>query len=359
MTTACAAGSVQSSIARSRPQIFCWRMPTCFALYSVRKVRNSGLVELLILSGARLTTGPKYATMRPMNEQRLCDYEGSSYRTDFWEGQGREYEDLAERIALRKLMPPAAGRLLDIGPGFGRLSEFYGGYDQVILLDYSQTLLQQAQQRLGRGGRVLYVAANFYAIPLVSASIDTAMMVRVMHHVENVPALLGEVSRVLAPGGQYILEFANKRNLKAILRHTLGRQDWSPFDRAPYEFVEMNYDFHPTWMGERLQEAGFHVQRQRTASHFRMAPLKRLFPAKWLAAADGLCQPTGAWWQLTPSVFVQNRIEKAGTRATSGLFRCLSCNSDDLTETSEAMICQNCGQRWPIEDGIYNFKTPL
>ena len=43
MTTAGAAGSVQSSIARSRPQLFCRLMPTCFALYSVRKVRNSGL----------------------------------------------------------------------------------------------------------------------------------------------------------------------------------------------------------------------------------------------------------------------------------------------------------------------------
>ncbi len=292
-----------------------------------------------------------------MNEQRLCSYEGSNYRTDFWEGQGREYEDLAERIALRKLMPPAAGRLLDIGPGFGRLSEFYEGYDRVILLDYSQTLLQQAQERLGRDGRVLYVAANFYDIPLVTSSIDTTLMVRVMHHVENVPALLGEVSRVLAPGGHYILEYANKQNLKAILRHALGRQDWSPFDRAPYEFIEMNYDFHPAWMGERLQEAGFHVQRKRTVSHFRMDLLKRLFPARWLAAADGLCQPTGAWWQLTPSVFVESQVEKDGDRAPEGLFRCLMCNGTDLQETPEALICRHCGQRWPIEDGIYIFKA--
>jgi hypothetical protein len=30
---------------------------------------------------------------------RICDYEGSRYRYDFWEGKGREYEDMAERIA--------------------------------------------------------------------------------------------------------------------------------------------------------------------------------------------------------------------------------------------------------------------
>ena len=63
-------------------------------------------------------------------------------------GQARwEYEDLAERIALRRLLPPKGRRLMDIGAGFGRLSEFYSGYEQVVMLDYSRSLLRQAQQR--------------------------------------------------------------------------------------------------------------------------------------------------------------------------------------------------------------------
>ena len=41
-----------------------------------------------------------------------------------------------------------------------------GGYDQVIVLDYSRTMLQQAQQRLGTGGRYVYVAADIYRLPL-------------------------------------------------------------------------------------------------------------------------------------------------------------------------------------------------
>jgi hypothetical protein len=43
-----------------------------------------------------------------MTSPPVCDYEGSDYRTRFWEGQGRDYEDQAERIALRRLMPPPA-----------------------------------------------------------------------------------------------------------------------------------------------------------------------------------------------------------------------------------------------------------
>jgi ubiquinone/menaquinone biosynthesis C-methylase UbiE len=297
--------------------------------------------------------------MPTMDDQpRICDYEDSSYRTDFWEGQGREYEDLAERIALRRLLPPPSGRLIDIGGGFGRLSEFYDGYEQVIVLDYSRSLLRQAQARLGRGDKMVYVASSFYDMPFADNAIDVAMMVRVMHHVEHVPALLGEVARVLAGGGTYVLEFASKRHLKSILRYALRRQAWSPFNPEPVEFVEMNFDFHPDWMRDHLREAMFHVKRTRTVSHFRLPLLKKAVPANLLAAADGLCQPTGAWWQLTPSVFVQCENDKgADTSPATQLFRCPSCHDSDLLESAEALVCQGCGTRWPIEDGIYNFKA--
>ena len=77
------------------------------------------------------------------------DYEGSQYRTDFWEGQGREYEDAAERIALRRLLPPHSARMIELGAGFGRLADLYAGYEQVVLLDYSRSLLEDAQRRWG------------------------------------------------------------------------------------------------------------------------------------------------------------------------------------------------------------------
>lgn len=288
---------------------------------------------------------------------RICDYEESTYRTDFWEGQGREYEDLAERRALRHLLPSRGRRLLDIGAGFGRLSEFYAGYDQVVLLDYSRSLLRQAQARLGGGPEHVYVAANFYAMPFAPASFDAAMMVRVIHHVEDVPSLLTEAGRVLAGGGTFVLEHASKRHLKAILRWLLRRQDWNPFEPQPYEFVEMNFDFHPDWMRQRLAEAMFHVKHTRTVSHFRLPLLKRLLPARLLAALDGLCQPTGAWWQLTPSVFLEAQAGGPLAEVREELiFCCPACGHVGLEQTTGACPCPACGREWPIEDGVYNFK---
>jgi SAM-dependent methyltransferase len=308
-----------------------------------------------------LPTSATCASIQPMQEsRRICDYENSSYRDNFWQDQGREYEDLVERTALRRLLPVSGRRLLDIGAGFGRLSEFYAGYDEVVLLDYSRSLLREAQNRLGRDGRIRYVAADFYAMPFAESAFDTTIMVRVIHHVEDVPALLDQVARVLCPSGSYVLEFASKRHLKSILRYLSRRQEWNPFDQAPYEFVEMNFNFHPSWMRARLLGAGFHVKRQLTVSHFRLAPLKRLVPARILAAFDGVFQPTGDWWQLTPSVFVLCTAGYSnGAPFSHLLFACPGCSATQLDESHEAIACTNCGRRWPIDDGIYDFKTPL
>ena len=73
--------------------------------------------------------------MSESQTHRYCDYEGSDYRTAFWGGRDREYEDAAERIALGRLLPPSGGRLIEIGAGFGRLADLYAGYREVVLLD--------------------------------------------------------------------------------------------------------------------------------------------------------------------------------------------------------------------------------
>jgi ubiquinone/menaquinone biosynthesis C-methylase UbiE len=296
----------------------------------------------------------------------VCDYEGSDYRTRFWGDEDRAYEDLAERIAIRRMLPPRGERLLEIGTGFGRLVDLYQGYSQILLLDYSTSMLREAQERLGRDPRCIYVASDLYQMPLADNLVDAACMVRVMHHVADVSGALRQVHRVTRPGGAYLLEFASKLHLKSILRYVLRRQSWSPFVEAPVEFVELNFDFHPRWMKERLRSAGFAIEQVRTVSRFRTPLLKRLIPARVLAALDGALQGLGALWQLTPSVFVLARRDGEPLPArpsrllpAEALFRCPSCTAQQWEVAETALHCRSCGTRWAIEDGIYNFKAAL
>ena len=294
------------------------------------------------------------------NRPPVIDYEGSDYQQAFWEHGGREYEDQAEGIALRRLLPAAGRLMLELGAGAGRNTLRYQGFDRIVVLDYSFTQLQQAQARLGRVDRYIYVAADAYRLPFVPSLFDAATMIRVLHHMAEPEKVLRQVRQALQPCGLFILEFASKHNLKAILRYSLGRQEWSPFTPEPVEFVHLNYDFHPAQVRRWLGETGFRVERQLTVSHFRLDALKRAVPMGMLLKLESLAQLTGDWWQLSPSVFVAARAVGETAQAPGrGIFRCPECEHFPLDETPQECVCPACGRRWALIDGIYDFRQPV
>jgi SAM-dependent methyltransferase len=289
----------------------------------------------------------------------VCDYEGSQYQQTFWDSGERSYEDRTEAQALRALLPRRGKLLLELGAGAGRNTPRYHGFERVVLLDYSRTQLEQAQARLGASERYIYVAADAYALPFVPGLFDAATMIRVIHHMADAPAALRQVRSVLQADGVFILEFANKQNLKAILRWLFRRQAWSPFDPAPLEFATLNFDFHPGAMLRWLHQSALEPEQVRALSYFRLGPLKRALPTGLLVALDTLLQPTGQLAQLSPSIFVRARARGASPLAGPGqFFRCPVCGGDQLNENGGRLDCVQCGRRWPIRDGIYDFKQP-
>ena len=78
-----------------------------------------------------------------MSDPPICDYEDSDYQASFWGRGGREYEDRVEAIALRRLLPRAGHLMLEVGAGAGRNTARYGGFERIVLLDYSITQLNK------------------------------------------------------------------------------------------------------------------------------------------------------------------------------------------------------------------------
>ena len=287
----------------------------------------------------------------------ICNYEGSDYQTSFWEQGGRAYEDGAEAVALKRLLPSSGTLMLEIGAGAGRNTPRYHNYQRIVVMDYSLTQVQQAQARLGRSERYIYAAADVYRLPFVDGLFDGATMIRVIHHLAEPTRALAQIRRVMGSGGIFILEFANKLNFKAILRYGLRRQDYSPFTREPIEFVPLNFNFHPKTIRAWMRAANFKIERQLTVSHFRIGLLKRLIPTSMLVGLDALAQLTGNWWQFSPSVFTRSEaIGNSPIAPSDAIFRCPACSTSDLTEKPEALVCAGCGKEWPIVDGIYDFR---
>ena len=289
-----------------------------------------------------------------------CDYEGSRYQSEFW-NEGRSYEDLAERIALKAMIPPRGRRIVEVGAGAGRLGDLYDGYDEIYLVDYAASQLEQAHARWGHDPRYRFVQGDIYSLPFPDGYFDTVVIVRVLHHVKELALALREVARITAPRGTYLTEFANKRHLKAMLRYLLkrGKAGENPFLLAPYEFVPLNIDFHPRYVYNALGEAGFWVQDERAVSFFRVPLLKKLLPAKMLARVDGWLQKPLQPLRITPSIFLRSyRPEAAGTGAeATGRWRCPNCHHAELIDMRQAVRCDQCGSIFPYQNGIYHFRA--
>lgn len=297
------------------------------------------------------------------NTPPVCNYEGSDYQQSFWDQGGRAYEDQSEAIALKRMLPASGKLMLEVGAGAGRNTPRYAGFERIVVMDYSTTQLAQAQERLGRSDKYIYVAADVYRLPFRSGLFDGATMIRVLHHMADAPKALEQIQSTLQPGATFILEFANKLNLKAILRYWLGKQTWSPFNLEPVEFVKLNFDFHPKAIRQWLGSLGFNIEKILTVSHFRLGLLKRLIPTKLLAAVDGLFQPTGSLFQLTPSVFVKAVLPGSPNANIPlnviDLFKCPNCNSGGMQEKEDHVLCPSCKAKWTVKDGIYDFREKI
>lgn len=287
----------------------------------------------------------------------ICDYEGSDYQARFWEAEDRAYEDGAEALALRRLLPGGGERLLEVGAGAGRNTSRYRGFGEIVLLDYSRTQLEQARSRLGSESRYRYVAADVYRLPFAPEAFDAATMIRTLHHMADPAAALAAIRQTLAPEAVFILEFANKQNLKAILRRAIGRQTWNPFDPETIEFAELNFNFHPRAIRRWLTMADYRISRQLAVSYYRLPMLKHWIPSRVLLGLEALTQPTGALAQFSPSVFL--RAAALGTRhrpLPANIWRCPQCRSQRVREGSRGVNCGDCGRRWPLKEGIYDFR---
>jgi ubiquinone/menaquinone biosynthesis C-methylase UbiE len=291
-----------------------------------------------------------------MTTPPVCSYEGSDYQTSFWEKGGRAYEDACEAIALKRLLPPSGEHLLELGAGAGRNTPRYHGYKRITLLDYSRTQLEQAREKLGDSPRYRYIAADIYHLPFAEGVFGGATMIRTLHHMADAPLALAQVERSLQPGAAFILEYANKRNIKSILRYLLRKQSWSPFTREPVEYIPLNFDFHPAAIRKWMGDLGFSILRTLTVSHFRMGLLKRIFPTRFLAWLDSLAALTGNWWQLSPSVFLLTHNKLDGISAPEGaFFACPACGNP-LEDTPPLLRCSRCQHEYPVQGGIYDFR---
>ena len=245
-----------------------------------------------------------------MSKKVISDYNGYDYKKEFWENVDREYEDQADRMAIRKLLPKRMEKFADIGGGYGRLAgEYLKRARKAYIFDYSKTELKQAKDMYG--DKIETKAGDIYELPFKDDELDGLMMVRVTHHLDNLNKAIAELYRVLKPGGVAVIEVANKRTLPKIVRFLTGRSKVNPFDKKVANYKEISadgfYNYHPKYVEEIFEKVGFKREKVLSVSNFRSRGLKKMLGTNNLVHLENGAQKILAPIRFAPSIYYKLR----------------------------------------------------
>ncbi len=116
------------------------------------------------------------------------------------------------RERLRAVLTPQAGeRVLEIGPGTGyyslEVADWISPGGQLDIFDLQQEMLDHTLARARERGTENIVPAQGDArkLPYGDASFDAAYLVAVLGEIPEQDAALGEIARVLKPGGRLVV----------------------------------------------------------------------------------------------------------------------------------------------------------
>lgn len=248
---------------------------------------------------------------RPAAPQRRADqYNDPTHNyVKYWEG--RDYENQAEEMAIKRLLEGKHFRhAADIGGGFGRLCLLLENYaDHVTLTDPSQQQLDLGKDFLKDHPEVDRKLMQADDLKFKTGELDLITMIRVMHHLPKPAREFEEIARVLSKDGYAIIEVANYTHARNRLRHLLKgkRMPVEPVDirseanKKKGEIVFVNHNPHTVI--KQLAHAGLKVDRILSVSNLRSPGLKKIMPRSVMLAIEGILQPTLAKSFFGPSVF--------------------------------------------------------
>jgi SAM-dependent methyltransferase len=129
-----------------------------------------------------------------------------------------------ERIALQMFRLSPGDRVLDIACGPGNYARRFSPATEgglIVGLDASAEMLEAAVREGGEN--LVYVRGDAVTLPFEDASFDAACCLGALHMFDEPIKALGEMSRVISPGGRLlVLTTLNPKSKDSLLSRTPG-----------------------------------------------------------------------------------------------------------------------------------------
>lgn len=127
------------------------------------------------------------------NSIASADYDHRAHDSAIW--LQRYWQRARHRIILE--FSAGGGRILDVGCGSSRILQDLPGAVGVDVLLRKLRFLRPVHPQVAQ--------ASVFALPFLDASFDTVICSEVIEHIPDEPVVLGELNRVLRPGGTLVL----------------------------------------------------------------------------------------------------------------------------------------------------------
>ena len=200
--------------------------------------------------------------VRRSKDQARASYDRMSRSYDLFAGA---FEKRLRDLALARLGVTAGEAVLEIGFGTGhaleRIAGAVGERGRVCGIDISAGMAAVSQRRLAQAGlldRVALRRGDAAALPYADGAFDAVFMSFTLELFDtpDIPIVLGEVARVLKPGGRF----------GAV---SLSREEGAPLMLRLYEWLGQRFpqyiDCRPIYLERALREAGLAVVHREEA----------------------------------------------------------------------------------------------
>lgn len=280
--------------------------------------------------------------------------------------RGREKVDMLEKSILSLLMGDIDGRrILDIGPGNGRLTGIVQKYsDEYVATDINMSFLKDVKEKYSKE-KSLYVASNLYHLPFNDNSFSSIVMVRVFNFVSRPLKVLEEFSRIITPGGHLLISISPKPSLSTLIDDlkyrisykgpkgqkkpsiTFSNRDKSQVYPASYP----TFAFKRSYISSLFSKAGF-TEIAKISSGLEDYSILRLLPVRSLLRVGLIFRAV----PIFPTTFFL--VRKSGNVDISLLefkeiLRCPSCGGKLSTNADrEEVFCGECQFVGSVKDGI-------
>lgn len=134
--------------------------------------------------------------------------------------------------AFERLFPEKVDNLLDVGCGTGFYFPLLCQHaEQVTGVDVCEPMLDEARELIEARELTNCTVRQGSALelPFEDASMDVVHSWDFLHHVPDVAQAISEISRVLKPGGRYVVLEPNLLNISITWYHLRRRSEWRLF----------------------------------------------------------------------------------------------------------------------------------